>query len=125
MPMRAAGRHGENRRDAQKISAGLCERAIEMRKADIIADAYAEPAPWRLRDDGAVAGPVGVALAIALATRQIDVEHVDLVVARDDRARRIDEKRPVREAGLAGHGVGLTSRVDHQGADQQPRLRFA
>ena len=86
--MRPPGRHREDRRHGEEIGAGLRQRAVEMRKADIVAHAHAEPAPRRLGDDRLPAGAVGVALAIALAARQIDVEHVDFVVARDDRAAR-------------------------------------
>ena len=45
-----------------------------------------------------LAGPVVAQLAIALAVGEIDVEHVDLVVARDDLALRIDQEGAVRRA---------------------------
>ena len=42
-----------------------------------------------------LARPVAARLAIALAAFEIDVEHVDLVVARDDLAAAVDQERAV------------------------------
>src|SRR6516162_2187748 len=95
-PMGVAGRHGKDRGNRQKIGTGLRQRTIKVRKTYIIANAHAEPAPRDLDDDGAVARPVGVAFPIAFTAWQIDIEHVDLIVARDDPAGRIDKKGPVR-----------------------------
>src|SRR6516162_1349120 len=69
-PMGVASRHGKDRGNRQKVGAGLRQRTIEVGKAHIIADAHAEPAPWDLDDDGAVARPVGIAFAIAFTAWQ-------------------------------------------------------
>src|SRR5665213_871217 len=45
MPMRAAGRHGEGRRHGEEIGARLGQRAIQMREAQIVADAEPGDAP--------------------------------------------------------------------------------
>src|SRR5438105_3843610 len=74
MPMGVARRDGEDRGNRQKICAGMGERPIKMRKAHIVANTHAEPAPLCFGDNGAAAGPVGVALAVALAARQIKSE---------------------------------------------------
>src|ERR1051326_903315 len=97
MPMRFAGRHRKDRRNGEEIRAGLRQCAVEMREAHIVADRHAEPTPRRLRDERPAAGPGVVALWIALATRQIDVEHVDLVVAGDEAALRVDQEWAVGE----------------------------
>src|SRR5712691_3619283 len=120
MPVRPAGRYREHRRYGEEIGSGLRQRAIEVREAHIVADTHAEPAPRRLGDDRPAPGTIGVALAIALAAWQVDVEHVDLVVARDDLARAIDEERAVGEPLLAFDGAGLASGIDDQRAEQEP-----
>ena len=123
--MRPPGRHRKDRRHGQKIGAGLRQRAVEMREAHIVAHGHAEPAPRRLGDDRMPAGTVGVALAVAFAARQVDVEHVDLVVARDDRAARVDQKRAVRQPVLLRGSLRLAGRVDDQRTEQQPRPGLA
>jgi hypothetical protein len=57
---------------------------------------------------GEFAGAVVARLAVALAAREIDVEHVDLVVARDDLAARIDQEGAV--GGLVGRDLDGRSR---------------
>src|SRR6266480_6129411 len=114
MPMRLAGWHRKYRRNGQEIGAGLRKRAVEMREAHIVADRHPEPAPRGLGDDGPAARTIGVALAVALAARQIDVEHVDLVVAGDDRALGIDQEGPVGEPLLPRIGAGLAGWIDHE-----------
>src|ERR1700738_1030856 len=100
MPMGAARRHREDRRDRQKIGTGLGERTIEVRQGHIVATAHAEAAPRRLGDDSAAAGPVRVALAVALAAGEVDIEHMYLVVARDDGTARIDKERTIAHPRL-------------------------
>ena len=100
VPVRLAGLLGEGRRDRQERRAGLGERAVERRKAQVVADGHAEPAPWQIGDHRKIAGTIVARLAIALAVGEVDVEHVDLVVARDDLAPAIDQEGTVR--GLVG-----------------------
>ena len=71
------------------------ERAVKRGEAQIVADGQAEPAPWQVGGDADFAGTVVARLAIALAAAEIDVEHVDLVVARDDLALAVDQERAV------------------------------
>src|SRR5207244_2615722 len=73
MPMSSPGRHREDTRDTEEIGAGLRQRPVQMREADVVADAHPEPAPWRLGDGGLTAGAVGVAFAIAFAAWQVDI----------------------------------------------------
>src|SRR5881397_2710493 len=96
-----------------------------MREPHIVADGHAKPAPRRLGDDGAAAGAVGIALAIAFATRQIDVEHMNLVVAGDDAALRVDQEGAVGEPLLARIGAGLAGRVYDERPDEDPRPDLA
>jgi hypothetical protein len=71
-------------------------RANKAGKRKIVADGQAE-----LSDRGAVdndrfaAMRVDVALAPALAGRKVDVEQMDLVVARADFAARVDDERAI------------------------------
>ena len=95
VPMGLAGLFGEGGGDRQERGAGLGQRAIERREAQIVANRQAEPAPRQVGDDGELAGTVGVGFAIALATGEIDIEHVDLVVARGDVALAIDQEGAV------------------------------
>src|SRR6516162_742133 len=119
--MGAAGWHGEYRRDRQKIGAGLRQSAVEVWKAHIVTNGHAEASPRCIGHNSPIAGPVGVAFAIALAAREVDIEHVDLVVTPDDRTAWIEEKRAVGESRLTRSCTGLAARVDHQRADQKPR----
>ena len=76
------------------------ERAVEMREAHVVAHRHAERAPGQRRRHRALARAIGRRLAIALAARQIDVEHMDLVVARAQRAVGRDQAGPVGEASV-------------------------
>ena len=82
VPMRLAGLLGEGRRHGEERGAGFGQRAIQRRKAQVVADRQPEPAPRQVGDHGGLAGLVVGRFAIALAVVQVDVEHVDLVVAR-------------------------------------------
>jgi len=79
--MRFAGRHREGRGDRQEIGAGLGERPIKMREPQIVAHRHPEDAPRRLGQHRAAPGAEGVAFPVALAAGEIDVEHVNLIVA--------------------------------------------
>ena len=71
------------------------ERAIQRRKAHVVADRQPDAAPWQVRDHGGLARLIVGGFAIALAAGQIDVEHVDLVVAREHIAVGPDQERAV------------------------------
>ena len=73
-----------------------------MREAQIVADASCRAGPTAVAgDDGAVARPDRRCFRDSFRRRQIDVEHVDLVVAGDDGAVGIDQERAVGEPPLA------------------------
>ena len=117
MPVRLAGLPRERRGDREEGRAGLGERAIERGEAQVVADGEAEPAPRQVGEDREIARPVAARLAIALAAFEIDVEHVDLVVARDDVALAVDQEGAVR--GLLGrdlHGERADMDVDAERA---------
>ena len=86
---------------ARNDRAGFGQRAVERREAQVVADREAEPAPRQVGTHRELARPVAARLAIALAVGEIDVEHVDLVVARDDLAAA-DRSGSARLAALSG-----------------------
>ncbi len=92
MPMRFAGLPGKGRRDGEERGAGFGKRAIERREAQIVTDGEAESAPRQVGDDRQFAGPVIVGFAVTLAAGEIDIEHVDLVVACDHVALAVDQE---------------------------------
>src|SRR5262245_28372838 len=84
MPVRFTGLLGKRSRDGDEGAARFRERSIERGEAQVVADRQAEPAPRQIDRNRAVARPEAVRFAIALAAGKIDVEHVDLVIARRD-----------------------------------------
>ena len=68
------------------------------------------------RQHRCVAARHGIGFAIGLARRQIDIEEMDLGVARRDRAVRDDQERAVGGLGVAD--------LDRQRADQKPDAQF-
>src|SRR5438876_4246062 len=95
MPMSFAGLLGEGRRNGEERAARVGERAVERREAQVVADGQPEPPPWQVGSDGELAGTVIARFAIALTAGEVDVEQVDLILARDDLAGRIDQERAV------------------------------
>ena len=94
-------RDGEGRGNGEDLGAGLGEVAVEVREAQVVADRHPEAEAGRVGEDGAVARAIGGGLAVALGAADVDVEHVDLVVAGADRAVGADEERAVDEAAVA------------------------
>ena len=90
--MRVAGLARERRRHGEERRPGFRERAIERGKPHVVAHRQPEPAPRQLGHHGKLARPVGARLPIALAIGEINVEHVDLVVARGDVAFAVDQE---------------------------------
>src|SRR5690606_30050448 len=68
-------------------------------------------------DDRPVAGPIGARFPVGLAALEVDVEHVQLVVAGDDPARRIEQEGAVRDP--------LRLDLDGQRAGKEPSTRLA
>ena len=100
--MGLAGLLGEGRRNREKRAAGLRQRAVERGKAQVIADGDAEPAPWQISHHGVFARRIAAQLPVAFPIGQIDVEHVDFIVAGRDLAVRIDQEAAVGGA-VGGH----------------------
>src|SRR5215467_9820881 len=92
VPMRLAGLLGERGRNGDEGAVRFGERPIERGEAQVIADRQAEPTPRQIGGDRALSWSEAVRLAVALAAGEIDVEHMDLVIARHDLARRIDQE---------------------------------
>src|ERR1700728_5166819 len=95
MPMRLAGAYREGGWHGEERRAAFGERAVQRRKAHVVADREADAAPGQVRDHGGFARLVIGGFAIALATRQIDIEHMDLVIACENVAIRSDQERAV------------------------------
>src|SRR5262249_29961555 len=72
------------------------ERAIKRGEAQIVADRQSEPPPRQVGRHADFTRPVVARLAITLAAAEFDVEHVNLVIARDDVALAVDQERTVR-----------------------------
>src|SRR5436190_989152 len=83
MPVRFAGLAREGGWNAEKRRARVRQRAIERGKAQIVANSQSKPAPWQIGSHREVARTVIARFTIAFAIGEIDVEHVDFVVARD------------------------------------------
>jgi hypothetical protein len=98
-------------------STGFRQCTVQRREAQVVADRNAEAAPWQVMHDGELARPEIVRFAVALAVGEIDVEHVDLVVARDNLAARIDQE------GAVGRLVGRY--LYGQRSDVQPDRELA
>ena len=117
VPVRLAGLPRERGGDREERRARFGERAIERRKAQVVADRHAEPAPRQVGDHREIARAIAARLAIALAAFQVDVEHVDLVVARDDLAAPVDQEAAVhRLVGRGLHGERADMDVDAERA---------
>jgi hypothetical protein len=99
---------------------GPGQRPVQLREADIVADGQAQPAPGRAGHHGGLAGPDRLALAPALARRQIDIEDVQLVIGGDDLAAVVDQQGPV-----GGAVVVRDPGFDDRRADQHPDAQLA
>src|SRR5512139_4072097 len=89
MPMGFAGLFCKGRWNCQHGCASFGECAVKRRKAQVIANGQTEAAPRQVGQHRELARTVIARLAIALAARQVDVEHVNLVIARENVALRI------------------------------------
>ncbi len=105
---RKGGRHGQDTR------ARLCQAAIERGKPHVVTDRHAHRAEIRVAQNRAGAGTIPGAFAVAFRCADLDVKHVDLVIARGDLALRIDHERTVGKAPICITGL------ERKRADQQP-----
>ncbi|MNZ36371.1 hypothetical protein D3C78_537880 [compost metagenome] len=92
LPVGGAGDGGKGRGRADQLGAGLAQGAVELRETQVVADGQAEPADRGIDHHhlGAVGIVVGLAVAAAVIGH-IDVEQVDLVVARHPFALFVDQ----------------------------------
>src|SRR6185312_9532811 len=95
MPVRFAGLFSECRWYRQHGRTGLGECAVKRGEAQVIANRQTEAAPGQIGQHRQLARTVIARLAIALAARKVDVEHMDLVVARENFTLRINQERTV------------------------------
>ena len=95
MPMRLTGRPGEGRRNRHHRRTRSCENTVKIWKTHVVADRQSEPRPRQVGDNRRIARPVEPRLAVALAAGEVDIEHMDLVVARGEAAVGGDQERPV------------------------------
>ena len=102
---------------AMNSAPSIRERAVELRETEVVADGKAEPAEGKIDNHSLAAWPARGRLAVALPSRQIDVEHMQLVVARGDLAFGIDEVRAVGHAGRV--------ELDGERADMQEDAELA
>jgi hypothetical protein len=117
MPMRLSGLLGKGGRDGDELGAGRSERAIERGEAKVVADAQAHPAEGEIGEHRLGARTEILRLAVALAAGKVDIEHMQLVVARGDAALGIDQIRAVRDPRLV--------ELDGDRADMQPNSKVA
>ena len=97
-PMRGAGDGAERGGNRQDLRARRGQGAIQMRKANVIADRQAQNAKGGLGQHGAVARADGRGFAKGLGLRDLHVEQVDLVIARGDLSVRPDQQRAIGKA---------------------------
>ena len=117
MPVRLAGLLGESRGHGEEMRASAHKRTVKRWEAQIIADRKAEPSPRQVGGYCNFAGPVGIRLAIALAACELNIEKMNLVVARGDLAVRRNQ-----EAAVGGLVVG---NLDRERADVKVGLQIA
>ena len=98
--MRLAGLAREGGRRGQRRGTCMGMRAIEVREADVVADRNAELQPRQIDDHRAIARMIDGGFAPALAVREIDVEEMDLVVAREHPAVPAEDQRAVGDLAV-------------------------
>ena len=90
---------------------------VKLGKAQIVADRNAEPAPRQIGDHRRLARRIDRRFAPAFAARQINVEQMDLVIARQFRPIGRKDKSPIGDLATAG--------IERQRTDMQDNAQFA
>ncbi len=93
--MRLTGRHGERRGHRDDICPCPAKRRVDGGKADIVTDRKPQHRAWKLDRHRLLAARIDRRLAPAFARGEIDLEQVDLVIARRDAAIGRDHERTV------------------------------
>ena len=120
MPVRLPGLAGEGGGHGQHFGAGQRLGAEKLREAQIVADGEAELGRADVDDQRLVAGLVGCGFAPALAIVEIDVEHVDLVVAGGERAIRREQQRAVGDLAVGAQNGGRADMQEDAELRRQP-----
>ncbi|MNN80608.1 hypothetical protein D3C81_1973590 [compost metagenome] len=92
--MRRAGHRREGRGGGNQFRAGRAQFAVQLGKAQVIADRQANPADGRVRHNHPAAISIVIGFTItATIVRHVHIEQVQLVVARHRFALVIDQQR--------------------------------
>jgi len=101
MPVRLSGGNSEGGRDGNDISTRFGDARKQGGEPQVVANGETELADrGAVDDDRVLAGAVDGRLAPALAGREVDVEQVDLVVARLHMAGAVDDEAAVRHFSI-------------------------
>ena len=105
VPVGLAGRNRERRGHGDDIGSALCEPSEQAREAQVVTNGQAEFADRRsIHKDYPLPGGINIGFAPALACWQVDIEQVDLVIARADLALAVDDEPAVGDiAALRQH----------------------
>src|SRR5262245_12259199 len=95
VPMRFTGLFGECRGDRQHRSASFGQGTIKRGKPQVVTYRKAKSAPRQVSEDSLFAAGALARPAIPFVVREIEVEHVNLVITRRNIARRVDKERPL------------------------------
>ncbi|MNT56065.1 hypothetical protein D3C86_1704020 [compost metagenome] len=116
IPVRGAGHGGKGRRRGNQFRTGRTQLAVQLREAQVITDRQANPAHRRISHYHSTAISIVIGFAITAAiVRDIDIEQMQLVVARHRFALIIDQQR----AGMR-LGRRLVHRRQRQRAGHNP-----
>ena len=102
----------ERRGNEQHRRAEIDERAVELRKADVVADRQAERAARKLRDDDLASGR-DVRRFAQHGAGKIDVEEVDLSIPREQLAVAVDHDRSIEDPCVTGDPLGERAAREH------------
>ena len=98
LPVRLAGRVGEGRRHAQQVAGRLHQRAVQLGKAQVVADAQADAQRRRPAAPPAALPASSTRAFVVLLAAVVEGEQVHLVVARGQRAVGREDQRAVAHA---------------------------
>src|SRR5581483_12494275 len=101
----AAGRRREVRRHGDELGAFEGEDAVQLRKANVVADGQTDGPVLDRGDDGLAARLLRLGLAVNVAA-DLDVEEVDLAIHGDELALRVEDAARVRELRAAVAAFG-------------------
>lgn len=113
--MRFTGHLGKGRGHRQRGRARLCQRPIKRRETHIVADGKPKAAVRSLREYSIGARRHRRRFLIDLPLPEVDIEHMDLVIARCYSARRVQQIGAVVNTAI----VGLYTQRPQQNQDSQ------